>query len=305
MEYASIPGLKLLKRYHDWRLSSETKKKRKLFFRWGVPVLILFLILLLPWPLNYSFKCHIRPEVYKSLIVEVAGSVSEVLVDGGAMVKKGEVIARLDDSETLQQWHIAQSEAERMHAQADIDKAGDNPLLAQLSDLKADQAAERAGFLKKQKEKTLLRSPVDGTVLSYDLKRRVGDLLVPGSIFAEVGNLSSWKVQMDVPESEISRLVALIKKQTPLDLAFSLNPLPGKTFHARISGLASVSQTAQVNDLRKNIFRVDAVVEVTPSEGDLLKSGYMGTAKLRGGWRPVGVILLGRFFDYLRLSFVI
>lgn len=305
MEYAAIPGMGLIKRFNDWRLDPSEGKKRRALVKFGIPLGALAAILLFPWPNSYSFRCSLQPANAKPVVVEVPGTVAAVKVDGGAAVKAGQTLAELDDTDTLQQWRVAESEAVKLRSQADAEMARSTPVLAEIAALKVAQAEERAGFLKSQHEKSIIRSPIDGVVLTYDLKQRIGRFLQAGDVFCEVGDLGSWELRMEVPEADITRLQRLVEKTSPLEVTFSLNPMPGKKFTARIAGPQAMAQSAYFNDVKQNVFRVDAMVDTESGDTSNFKTGYLGKAKVRDGWRPLVVILLGRFVDYLRLTFVL
>src|ERR1043165_1839725 len=68
---------------------------------------------LVPYPLRITSECAIIPSERAKVRSELAGVLAEVLVDEGSSVKKGDVIARIDDRAL---------KAERLRVLAEIDK---------------------------------------------------------------------------------------------------------------------------------------------------------------------------------------
>ena len=66
-------------------------------------------------------------------------------------------------------------------------------------------ARERQRLLHRIQE-TVLRAPIDGTVLTATLSERRGDRVEAGETLVEVGNADSWVIKADIDETDIARV---------------------------------------------------------------------------------------------------
>jgi multidrug efflux pump subunit AcrA (membrane-fusion protein) len=104
--------------------------------RWllGLAVLVGALAVL-PWPLHITADCVIIPSERAYVRSPIAGEIAEILVDEAAQVKRGDVIARLDDR------HLV---AERAKATADIARIDAELTRLQRGHRKEEIARQRA-----------------------------------------------------------------------------------------------------------------------------------------------------------------
>ena len=79
----------------------------------AVLVVVLVAAAVIPYPLRITSDCALIPSERVKVRSEIAGVLTEILVDEGHQVAKGDVIAKLDDRRLL---------AERLKSQAEIDK---------------------------------------------------------------------------------------------------------------------------------------------------------------------------------------
>lgn len=194
---------------------------------------------------------------------DVTATVAELLVDEGAIVQKGQVIARLDGALAEADLHIAEAradaaaqavaavqaeltEAERalertrdlsarsISSGADLDKAEARVAAltarakeAQARRLMAMREAERAGAVL---AKHVIASPFTGTVVGCSAQ--VGETISPMSSGGSIRNgictiidAASIEIELDVPETMIRRITLGAKAEAFLD-AFSNDGLP-------------------------------------------------------------------------------
>lgn len=220
---------------------------------------------------------------HATVSAEVMGIVREVLVDEGTHVKKGQVLARLDD--TRAQIGLAQARASAIAAHRNVDslsaqlteaktvlsratelarrkvgaKSAMTAAQAQMDSLAAQLAAARANAVaadeqvKSQKdlvERYVIRAPFAGVVIAKNAQ--VGELLAPsaaGGGFTRTGiativNMKSLEVVVDVNENQISKVHAGQKAVTVLD-AYPDWKIPSKVI-AIIPTANSARATIQV-----------------------------------------------------------
>ncbi|HXE58050.1 MAG TPA: efflux RND transporter periplasmic adaptor subunit, partial [Gemmatimonadales bacterium] len=185
------------------------------------------------------------PERKAVLRAEVAGAIVELRAEAGQPVRRGTVLARIDETalqdaflsaraavrsaETALQ--VARRNAERSEALAaagaiaerDLEQARWNAMSAEaaLADAQARLAA--AG---KQLGKTTLRAPFDGVV--SEARASLGDVVQPGAELFTVVDPSSMELAATVPADRLAEL-------TPgTAVEFTVSGFPGRSFTGRV-----------------------------------------------------------------------
>ncbi len=153
----------------------------------------------------YSGEVHARHETV--LGFRIGGKLIERLVDAGAVVKKGQVLARLDGSDTgLQasassaQLQLAQEELKRyreLHAQGFVSQSA---LDAKETALKAAEA--QAGLARNQAAYTSLIADRNGVVSATYAE--VGQVVGAGQSVLRVAQHGEREVLISIPESRFS-----------------------------------------------------------------------------------------------------
>jgi RND family efflux transporter MFP subunit len=180
---------------------------------------------------------------------EVAGRMEEFLVNEGQLVRKGELLARLDDRDY--QYELEKARANQRKALADLNRS--------LSIYKQDQGAISKGAIdsdrrakevtdaavqqaEKAVEDTLLRAPFDG----YVARKLVADFAnvqakEPVLILQDISEL---EVEVSVPERDMvgrertNDLDALTARLQP---EVSITSMPGRSFPARVKEIATTA----------------------------------------------------------------
>ena len=155
----------------------------------------------------------ITPKRQEDLSFAVSGEVTSVRVEAGDHVKKGEVLARLDDSTLLAQRDAARSSVEAAETQLEEDE-DDDASDSQLAADEASLAAARAQLAEAQKSlaEATLRSPIKGTVSAVNLSvgEQAGSATPTedGTATADLTVLStrSFVVEATVGSSDVEQL---------------------------------------------------------------------------------------------------
>jgi multidrug resistance efflux pump len=69
-----------------------------------------------------------------------------------------------------------------------------------------EKLLEEKGFLRDQLEKTVVRAPVEGVVLSKDVEKREGDRVLAGETLLEMAGPGGWQAEVLVLESDVPRV---------------------------------------------------------------------------------------------------
>lgn len=147
---------------------------------------------------------------------------------------------------------------EAMHAEIDAQKA-------------------QVDFYRQELEKTRIRAPIDGHVVSRKLMFARGDYLHEGDLIATVENADTLQAEIRMPESTIGE-VHLGARSTAKFWAY-----PGTEFEGHVIRIAP---DAEPSDYGK-VVRVLVAIDHAGAE---VKPGMTGHAKIRGGVYPAIVV---------------
>lgn len=189
---------------------------------------------------------YVVARVHAAVSAKIPGRIASLTVDGGTQVKKGEVIARLENADYAAavaeaRANLASAKAQLIEAGADRDQTardarrvtqihGNDPALVSEQDAetarsKADQAEARAGAAKARVEaaaaalggaeatleNTYIRAPFTGTVLRKEAE--IGEVVAPSvgggltrGAVVTMADLASLEVEVDVNEAYIGRV---------------------------------------------------------------------------------------------------
>lgn len=296
-----IPFRKQLQRLAAWRQLPPTDKKRWLLRRLWVPAAAVTLLALLPLKFQLSGEARILPRDRAIAVAETEGRIVNVKVRDGERVKKDDVLLQIDNAEARKQLDIAVEEESRLRAEADRLMSLNERAAAQVANLQLERARKEKKYREDALGKTLVRSPIDGIIMTPDLSSRQGDAVVPGSQLAMVGNPLSWNLEVSLPESDVAILLRRLQMGEDVPVIYLLNSLPNRRLSATVRGSDSISSASEVVAGR-NVFRVIVPLPDDPEFASLLRSGYSGRARLTIGRRPLVYLTTRRFVNWVRTN---
>ena len=170
----------------------------------------------------------------KELLVlypEYSGTLLEVLVKNGQKVKKGQLLAKIDDGGLNQQLvqiqileDLAKTTYERQQRLWDQQIGSEMQFLQAKSNYEAQSKAVTQ--LEQQLAKTMVRAPFSGTIDEVISER--GTVVMPGQTeLMRIINLNNMYIETDVPEKHISN----ISKNKDVIVEF---PVLGKSINSKI-----------------------------------------------------------------------
>jgi multidrug resistance efflux pump len=199
------------------------------------------------------------------------GFVQQVLVRPGAEVKRGQLLARLDDRELKleQARHRGEREQAAGHLrQAMSDREASAVALA-LAEVQ--QAEAQLSLVEAKLARTDLVAPADGLLVSGDWVQQIGGPVETGKEMFEIASGQGYRVVLQVPDRDIARVHA------------------GQTGTLRLTG-----QPHEAHEFR--VETVTAVASVQDSvNGFRVEAGWVGQAPpLSPGMQGIGKIEVGR-----------
>ncbi len=224
---------------------------------------------------------------------QISGQVTEVLVDFNSPVKQGDVLLRIDPSTfnaqiaqgsaqvASAQAQLRQAQATLRNAQLDFERKGDlggQQLVARsdidLARAARDQAQAQVNAAQAQirqqtaatqtsrlnLERTVIRSPVDGVVLTRTIEpgQTVAASLQSPELFKIAEDLSKMKIELAVDESDIGQVKA------GQAVSFTADAFPDRQFRGVVDQVRLSATTTN------NVVTYPVVVTVDNADGTLL-----------------------------------
>lgn len=200
---------------------------------------------------------NIEPWTTLSLLSKINGTIKELLVREGQQVKKGDVIARIDDEDYRIAVDRAKSAYELAKAEYQRDKAiyakGVIPT-AELDTNKTRMETARADFenAELQLSRCMVTAPMKGVIRKLDAK--VGLQLAVGDPVAEILEIDRVKAVVGIPESDVTAVRGLDT------VNISLQALGDRVVAGKVHYLSSSPETVA------RLFRLELAIDNSTGE---------------------------------------
>lgn len=232
--------------------------------------------------------CWIDPAVKREVAVPFDGILARALVEPGSTVTKGQTLAELDGREI--EWKLAdvRSRLNALTKRRDQALAAENMRETQLATLEIATLEVERDLLLYQRDHLVVRSPIDGVILSGDLDESEGVPVQRGQRLFDVAPIHSFTVRLAVPASEVRHVAPGMEVRIRLEAETDFR------------GNASLETVAPVSTIHeaKNVYLGTTTLQ---EQGDALRPGMMGKARILCSPQRLGWILFHRPLDWLRL----
>jgi RND family efflux transporter MFP subunit len=261
------------------------EKHRRITITVAAAATVLFLALF-PLPLRVDGPATVAPGRSARIGVDVDGIVKQVNVREGDPVRKGTVIASLEDWDY--RFALAAAQAKRETAVTLMNRAlaANDDTEAGIQQAQADYWTAEVARAQQRLDRTQLRSPIDGVVATPHIETLVGRKLKFGDPFADVVDNSQVLVDVSVDQTDLA-LVAVGQKAR-----IKLDGFPARTFEGAV---VVVSPLARLDGDARTFFARVAV----PNSDSVLRDGMQGHGKVSTGWRPAGQVFFRQPFNWI------
>ncbi len=256
------------------------EKRRRITLVAGIVAVLIFLVAF-PLPLRIDGTAVVAPAHAAHVGTEVEGVIRVVNVREGQAVKKGTVLASLEDWEFQSALAGAKAKYQTAVSQMDRALANNDGAEAGIQRAQADYWQSEVARNEQRLNETLLRSPLDGVVATPQIENMVGRKLKFGDTFADIVDNSQALVDVQIDESD----VGLLRAGEPASV--KLDSFPTRTFHGDV---VIVSPQAQLQGEDRVFY---ARVSVPNPDGSL-RAGMQGRSKISTGWQPAGLVMFRR-----------
>lgn len=228
-------------------------------------------------PMDYKVTCQVelQPVSRRFLASPFAAQLKSCLVEPGDIVEAGQLLAVLDGREI--QWELSGvlSDLEKAKKERNTYLSERSFGLAAIARHEAERMQNKASLLQDRLNQLEVRSPIDGVIVSGDLKDTEGAPLETGQSLFEVAPLDRMKVHVGVPEDDIRHVTKSMRAVLQLDA------MPSESLETR---LESIRPTAEIFE-DDNVFIAEAEMDNSDRR---LRPGMRGQAKVSTGKQPLG-----------------
>jgi RND family efflux transporter MFP subunit len=284
--YHQIPLINIMEPVAGLKARLKQMPRWKWMRNGAVAAAVLAALILIPWNMKVGGKVLVLPAKNSIVTAEVEGVVEEVFQREGGRVARGEALARLEAEdywveleEARAKHDIANRDVARHEARLDLAAAGQ-------ARTRREQARQELELLQHRLDQTVLKSPVDGIVITPRIEQKVGLYLERGVEFCRVADMGEIVVEIRVPEAEVAEI------RDGQRVRLKIDSFPTEIYYAEVE---IVGQRV-VEENRSRFLTVRATVD----GDDLpLKTGMRGRAKIEVGPRSIGYVLFrkpARFF---------
>ncbi len=255
----------------------------------GATALVALVLLVVPVADNVTAATVIEGRTRQIVTAPQEGFIAQVAVRPGDLVKRGELLARLDDRELLleqQRWRSERDQAAGKLRQAMAER--DAPAVA-MTATELQSAEAQLALAEAKLARTALRAPMDGLVVSGDWVQQIGGPVEAGKEMFEIAATDGYRVVLHVGDADIAR----VKLGQPGVLRLTGQPQTGHAFEVtRVTATASVQEGS-------NGFRVEAAWR---GEAPPLSPGMQGIGKIEVGRANLLTVWTRPTVDWLRLK---
>ena len=204
-------------------------------FGWGGPQYKTVALEEGPLAVTISASGTLNPVKSVQVGTQVSGMVQEIYVDFNDVVKKSQVIARIDPREWQARFEQAEANyilAKRNHDnnQRLIEKNFISPSAFDQTLSAYKSAKASLTMAKKALDDTVIRSPVDGVVVKRSVERgqTVAASLQAPELFIIAQDLADMQVETAIDESDVGRITE------GMTATFTVDAFPGKVFQSKV-----------------------------------------------------------------------
>lgn len=190
---------------------------------------------------NISLVGTINANNDVNVVSETQGVVKEIHVKVGQIVTAGKVLAKVDDE--IQRSNLATAEINYQKAQRDFERSETlyqensiSPAQLDAARLALKAAENQQDIARRQLENTQVKSPISGTVNARFVN--VGTMVQPGMPAANIVDIGTLKVRVNVPESDAFQLKAGDVVVITTDV------YPGEKFSGKVDNIAAKADEA-------------------------------------------------------------
>jgi multidrug efflux pump subunit AcrA (membrane-fusion protein) len=255
-----------------------------------------------------DFRVHatgeLQPEEQHYIFAPFDGQVAAISVKHGDQVAANDILLELRSPEidlesqriqgevdtTQKRVSAIESSLLQMNVANETDETRFTQLAAEqeeLAEVLTSQQKQLA-LLRQQREKLLLRSPIAGQVLTWDLEQLLSDRPVQrGQSLLNIANLDGpWLAKLEVPDQKIGHVLSAKVQTDAIPVSFQLATDRGVDYHGLVR---RISSRTEITDDDRSVVRI--AMDVDESAVRELRPGATILAQIHCGRRSMAYVL--------------
>lgn len=274
---------------------------------------VLACIFLAIWPTDFYVVCEgvILPQKIQRVYSQTEGVVHQLDVSHGDTVAEGKILCRLknEDLEFKQQEidgrilnmnkRLDSIRDERFASRFDDSDQNNNEENINSIEAQIESLERQREILNAKAKKLLIRSPLHGQVITWDLQKRLMDRPVQnGDMLMEVAETEGkWILELNLEDRRIGHLLNALDTtdEGTLPLTFLMAADPKKRLKGRVIG---VGKAAEINSDKKKTLKLYVEIDENELPAKHARSGV--TAKVVCGRSSLGYLWLHDVGEFLQ-----
>ncbi|MFK8110998.1 MAG: efflux RND transporter periplasmic adaptor subunit [Rubripirellula sp.] len=252
--------------------STAGRAKRRIAIGMAVGATVLMML-----PLSYTIRADIelQPVQQRYVAAPFDGPLESAHVRPGDIVRKGDLLAKINPREVEYELasiraELNQSVQEKKGMMASHDFAG-----SKIASLESERLQLQTQLLQFRHDNLEIRSPIDGVVVSGDLKQSEGTPLSRGEAMFEIAPLDQMIVEIAIPETDV------IHVREGMAVRFHVDALPNTNLDAKI---LRVHPRAELKH-HDNVFIAEVLID---NPENTMRPGMRGVARIAGDRHTLG-----------------
>jgi biotin carboxyl carrier protein len=256
-------------------LSGSNASKSNSAVKFWVAGVALLIVLTAVWPVRYRVAATVGVETLSGRFIAMPfeARLLEVNVKPGEQVTAGQSLLLLDGRPLRLELEGLQTELQQAVKEREAALASRRIADAQQASLEQKKLQRKIDLVSDRLQRLSVTSPIDGVVVSGDLRRHIGSPLELGQTLLEVAAMDSVAIELEIAEHEIG----FVSKG--MDTRVKIDAIGGESMDLE---LQEIYPAAEVREDR-NVFI--GRIEVPNVDGSL-RPGMQGKAVAYGPLRP-------------------
>lgn len=234
-------------------------------------------------------KAALEGQVQRAVVAPFEGFIRQAPRRAGDVVRKGDLLAALDDKDLILDRAKWSAERDKLvQQQRDALAKHDRPNIVILK-AQIDQAEAQLALAEEKLARSKIGAPFDGVLVSGDLSQTLGAPVDKGKLLFEVAPLDAYRLVIHVDERDVAYVHEGQRGRV------ALTGMPGERMPFVIQRITPVT----VAEEGQNTFRIEAGID---GPADTIRPGMEGIAKIDAGQRKLLWIWTHATVNWLRLT---
>ncbi len=217
--------------------------------------------------------------------------ISEVKVHEGDLVRKNDVLLKLDTKELVLK--AAQSSADIVRYTRESEKSRAHEALAdmKIAQSRVDEVQAELSRVQQHLGQAQIKAPFDGAIVEGDSKKLLGAPVTKGDMLLKIARIDAMYLTVKIHERDIGEFREHEKGR------LTLLSRPNETFQITVNQIIPM---AEIDQKDGNVFVIKADINDAPQAW--WRPGMSGVAKIDVGTRKVAWIISHRLIDFIRMQ---